>query len=610
VIREKTKVERKYTPKNVPTELTLVERLEREKLGPNAAADIAHDIQTQDDPVAVLVSLLRQLPASSYTYDWNMGSVLRYFSPDNLVDALSMVEFPARLYDSVGLTWAIGIYRNQNPKLIAFLENAVRESRYSEAWWQAAFSLQALGRGQAINLLRRSIKKSSVKSLDYYLSTMSSKESIIGVLVQSTGQNIAAQIHPRLKEILLTSTDKTELGNACWLIGRLNLLDTEIISRVKDLTQDTDRELRHYAFRCIEQTGNAQFKDLLLDALTDPDSMVRRIAIAALVAVADKRSLVGRLEEALDQEKNDRVVAQLSEAIYQLSNPQAQTIRRRIAKAPKNENGLICDESDKWYQDASIYNYFSEAEDPEDVAFNLVRRELKNRNIVIRNPIDIATGTGRTLRSIIKDLDFEGTLYGVDMSREMCDYVERDIRRERRYSRPLRIVESSIAELPQNLDTKSTFIISSFGFPSKFTRPAVCIAELKAVHEMLEDGGVLCTIGWDETFNDELNMLWYQYIPDDIEAKDFEEWRRKRAAVFASPRNCKLSWLKTNLRVPLQFTSVEEATNVMGHLFGRDAGIDIAKSGRLSWDMAYGITFNTKEEIGNILQELEAWQEK
>lgn len=129
-------------------------------------------------------------------------------------------------------------------------------------------------------------------------------------------------------------------------------------------------------------------------------------------------------------------------------------------------------------------------------------------------------------------------------------------------------------------------------------------------YEMLEDGGVLCTIGWDETFNDELNMLWYQYIPDDIEAKNFEEWRRKRAAVFTSPRNCNLTWLKTNLRVPLQFSTVEEATNIMGHLFGRDAGIEIAKSGRLSWDMSYGVTFNTKEEIAEILKELEACHEK
>lgn len=609
MIREKTKSERRYTRKDAMSGIAIAERLELVKLEPNEAKEIVNAIRNEEDPVTVLVELLRRLPASNYTYDWNMGSVLRYFSPDDLVKALSMVEFPARLYDSVGLAWVIGAYRNHNPKLLSFLRGAVRESCYSEAWWQAAFSLQSLGAGQAVNLLRRSIKKSSIKSLDYYLSNINNKEAVIGVLVQSTGQNIAAQIHPRLKEILFTSKDKVELANACWLIGRLNLLDTDIIARIKELTTDSDRELRHYAFRCIEQTGNAQFKDLLLNALRDDDPMVRKLAAASMVVLEDK-SLITTLEEALDNEQNDRVVAEISKAIYKLSNPQAVAIQRRIARAPKNENGLICDESDKWYRDAGIYNYFSEAEDPEDVAFNLVRRELKRRNITIKNPIDVATGTGRTLRSIIKDLDFEGTLYGVDMSSEMCDYVERDIRRERRYSRSLQVVQSSIAELPQNLNVKSTFMVSSFGFPSKFTRPDVCISELKAAYEMLEDGGVLCTIGWDETFNDELNMMWYQYIPDDIEAKNFEEWRRKRAAVFASPRNCKLTWLKTNLRVPLQFNTVEEATNVMGHLFGRDAGVEIARTGRLSWDMAYGITFNTKEEISEILKELEAWQEK
>lgn len=127
---------------------------------------------------------------------------------------------------------------------------------------------------------------------------------------------------------------------------------------------------------------------------------------------------------------------------------------------------------------------------------------------------------------------------------------------------------------------------------------------------MLEDGGILCTIGWDETFNDELNMMWYRYIPDDIEATNFEEWRSKRAAVFNSPRNCNLTWFKTNLRLPLQFNNAEQATYIMGHLFGRDAGVDIAQSGRTSWEMSYGITINTKEEISQILKELETWQKK
>ena len=609
MIREDTKLERKHKRTVVANDSTIADILERKKLEPNAAKKLADQIKRQEDPTLILVELLRQLPASNYDYDWNMGSLLRYFEPQDLVEALSKVAFRARLYDSVGLAWVIGVYRNHNAELISFLQNIVHESRYSEAWWQAAFSLQSLGQGQAVNLLRRSIKKSSIKSLDYYLSNIENKEAVIGVLVQSTGQNIAAQIHPRLKDVLLNSTNQAEIANAAWLVGRLNLLDNDIVKRLKDLAKNEDRELRHYAFRSIEQTGSSQFKDLLSEALSDKDPMVRKLAAASFAVIGDDTA-TPLLEEMLDVEENERVVAELSESIYKLSNPQAEAVQRRIAKAPKNENGLICDESDKWYQDAGIYNYFSEAEDPENVAFDLIGRELKRRNISIRNPIDLATGTGRTLRSIIKDMEFEGTLFGVDMSREMCDYVERDIRRERRYSRPLRIVESSIAELPKNLDAKSTFIVSSFGFPSKFTKPEVCINELRAVHDMLEDGGVLCTIGWDETFNDELNMMWYQYIPDDIEATSFEEWRRKRAAVFASPRNCSLTWLKTNLRLPLQFSTVEEAIYVMGHLFGRDAGVEIAKSGRLSWEMAYGITFNTKEEIGNILKELEKWHEK
>ena len=104
---------------------------------------------------------------------------------------------------------------------------------------------------------------------------------------------------------------------------------------------------------------------------------------------------------------------------------------------------------------------------------------------------------------------------------------------------------------------------------------------------------------------DELNEMWYKYIPDDIVADSFEEWRMKRAAIMTSPRNCKLKWLKTNMNIPLQYTSIEESVNVMGHLFGRDAANDVLNSRQKEWWMSMGITYNTKKEIEKIIREME-----
>lgn len=41
----------------------------------------------------------------------------------------------------------------------------------------------------------------------------------------------------------------------------------------------------------------------------------------------------------------------------------------------------------------------------------------------------------------------------------------------------------------------------------------------------------------------------------------------------------------------------EESINVMGHLFGRDAAIEILKEKRTMWWMALGITWDTKETL-------------
>ena len=184
----------------------------------------------------------------------------------------------------------------------------------------------------------------------------------------------------------------------------------------------------------------------------------------------------------------------------------------------------------------------------------------------------------------------------------MLDYFERTINRQKYYVKNIELVHSKIQDFKIPNEAKSSFIISSFGFPSKISDSERCYAELINVYNLLSDNGIFVTLGWDETFNDDLNNMWYKYIPDIIKAASFEEWRITRESSIKTARNCNLTWLKKNIRVPLLYDTIEETINVMGHLFGRDAAIEILKNKKTMWWMSLGITWDNKESLSKILK--------
>jgi len=151
----------------------------------------------------------------------------------------------------------------------------------------------------------------------------------------------------------------------------------------------------------------------------------------------------------------------------------------------------------------------------------------------------------------------------------------------------------------------SSFIISSFGFPSRIPSKETCLVELKSVEKMLTDDGLFFTIGWDETFNDELNYAWYSYI-ENHGAPDFESYRKLRMNPISSARNCNPTWLKKHINVPLRFNNKLQAAKVMSHLFGRCAFEDIAQSKKTDWTMSLGITMDTKKSLQKAIQSMEA----
>lgn len=184
----------------------------------------------------------------------------------------------------------------------------------------------------------------------------------------------------------------------------------------------------------------------------------------------------------------------------------------------------------------------------------------------------------------------------------MLEYFNRTINRQKYYVKDIELVHSKIQDFKIPNNEKSTFVISSFGFPSKISDKSRCEAELESVYNLLDDNGVFVTLGWDETFNDDLNIMWYRYVPDNIKAANFEEWRKIRETSISSARNCDLTWYKKNIQVPLLYDTLEETINVMGHLFGRDAALEVLKNKRTMWWMSMGITWNNKNSLSKILK--------
>ena len=360
-------------------------------------------------------------------------------------------------------------------------------------------------------------------------------------------------------------------------------------------------EVKYYILQAMIDDPKNIYIEYFKKLLNSDDNLIKKMAIIGLGETgtgADVKILV----DALQSETSPSIIAQLSKAIYKIKSNYFNIQGNYMKKYMVNENGLIGDDSDKWYADASIYNLFSEAEDPENICFSLIFNKILAQNIAIKNPVDLATGTGSAAKYILNNVSYSGKLYAVDYSKQMLEYFDRTINRQKYYVKDIELVHSKIQDFKIPNGERSSFIISSFGFPSKISDDERCRCELENVYNMLSEDGIFVTLGWDETFNDDLNAMWYRYVPDKIKAANFEEWRKAREKSITSARNCNLTWYKKNIQVPLLYDTLEETINVMGHLFGRDAALEVLKNKRTMWWMSMGITLDDKKSLSKILK--------
>ncbi|ACV33713.1 HEAT repeat domain-containing protein [Accumulibacter sp.] len=366
------------------------------------------------------------------TYDWNCGSLLQHAPAEPLFSSIPADgALRTRLRESIGLTWCLGQFLLRDQRIIDFLEETVALADNPQSWWRAAFSLERIGLVEAVSYLKAALKYQGVPDLDLCLNSLGNEKSRIGILLQSDSRNLEKAIIPRLRAVVGSrssiSGTKEDLLAAVWLLARLNHHDQHIRAALKRLARDQDYEIQFYSLHAISRLGSPHFVDDLLEFLRHDTPHLRVIAAEGLGRIDLPRSAEG-LRQRLRLEINDEVVGTITESLYALTNYYSRQNSFIARTVGASENGMIVDKGDKWYGNPSIYHEFSACQDPENVCFGLLQHLLEGAEIV--NPIDLGSGTGRLAWYFLEHFAFEGQMFCLDVSEEMCRFLNQRATRE------------------------------------------------------------------------------------------------------------------------------------------------------------------------------------
>lgn len=252
----------------------------------------------------------------------------------------------------------------------------------------------------------------------------------------------------------------------------------------------------------------------------------------------------------------------------------------------KNIGGKPLIVNSKWYNFPHIYDVFSKSEDYNQCCVNIIKKYINDHKIKVVNPIDLGSGTGKIYHQLLKKIKIIGDIFLVDNNVKMIEYLNKTI-----HQKNVKIIKADIKDLCL---TKSSFIISFFGFPSCILNKNNILKELKKVYELLLDDGIFITIGWNEKWNDEFFELWKKYLNIDYSNK------------VNSVRNCNLSWYIDNICCIVKFLNKKQRDLVLGSFFGNNFIKDYDNDNKLTWNISMGITINSKNEIKEIINN---WEE-
>ena len=407
-------------------------QISKEKISELDLLNISEGLKAEPGfDVSVLIDIIL-LNNINENCDWNIGSILQHFDYNNIINTLNNVSTNKRgyLYDSIGFCWMLGECPYKNDKVINFLYEVIENGRNSEAWWKAAFSLEKVTGKNAINNLKRSLKNHGIISLEESLEDLTDKKNIINILLNANSGVIKKTIYPFLKMRFSLSENEKELINIIWLLGRLRLYDEDMLNKSLELLNSTSSyEMKYYILQAMIDDPKSIYMEYFRKLLSSDDSLIRKMAVIGLgeIGQSEDERLLKRI---LQKETSSSIISQITKSIYKIKNNYFNIQSNYIRKYMVNENGLIGDDSDKWYADASIYNLFSEAEDPEDICFSLIFNNILAKKIIINNPVDLATGTGRAAKYILNNISYNGKLYAVDYSKQMLEYFDRTINRQ------------------------------------------------------------------------------------------------------------------------------------------------------------------------------------
>lgn len=556
------------------------------------ASGVAEQIYTDHSMYTRLMLASKMLPR--VWYDWNLGYLLQKLDPHAI--AQNLVDYPQHFYQSEGIAWALGLLGNDDESIIRFLQQVCQECEDFDAWWCAAHSLEQLHHGNAIDILKRTLTQPQWQDVDYCLDQLGTRPATIGLLRKVNQSNIQKIVTKCLDGLRTLSGRR--LHNVIWLLERLRVNDHEIVVALTDL-HDTRVEYgssaAHRVVEALGQIAHSSSRDLLERDLLDAKYFrTRAWAAKGLGLIGDFKSLAP-LEKALSTETDPHVLSMITDAIYAIKDDERRQDNQLVSRAGWIENGMIIDETNKWYWSPEIYDKFSRAEDPKGVSFTLaVSLMPKNAQIAL----DLGSGTGRFVEFLQENVPTLRTIHALDASKDMVEFLKR---RFKRHSSMVNIIESEMERIP--LPDKSVdVVVSSWGFPSKVWDRERCRRELDEVYRVLKPTGRLITIGWDEDFNDEMTEIWYRFVMEqDYYFDTLAEYRRRRRAKINSPRNCNLTVAKKRLKLPVKFPDYREAAYVFGHLFGYSAGQWVLETGQHEFQMNVSVTCDDSQSLNEIL---------
>jgi len=568
-------------------------------LGTEGISQICEKIR---DRTELYEPLIMGLLSHRNWYDWNLGFILRGLHLEKLVEILD--DNRNLLSKAESIPWALGEIGSDDERIVDFLYNVCERCENYDSWWCAADALEKLKICDATDLKKRTLKGIEWKNIDFCFDNLSQRAAIIGILKQARLENTYKQIIPKCR-VKLKSSNPKEVQNAVWLLERLRIDDTKTIQSLFTLYKKAEDKSHTLKPRIIEAFGriaSPNTRPVLEEALRNAKYYrTRAYAALGLGKIGDKRS-IPKLKEALELEIDESVVGNITQALYDLEDQTKNKNNKKshILKWP--ENGMIYDHTDDWYTNAEIYDKFSQSEDPLNISLDYATQKIP---IDSKQIVDLGTGTGRFALHIAENRNDVNMIYALDSNKMMHKYLKQKIKHQYGLKNKVRPIFGSINKLAFP-DNSIDAVVSSWAFPSQMWHLETCLVQVKEVNRILKPNGVLITIGWDETYRDELSELWYRFIPEpDFVRETFEEWRKRRKSKIQSPRNCHLKFIKKNIKVPLLFEDPEEAAYVLGFLFGFTAGEWVMSQRRSEFSINVGITHNTKAELTDSIDRIE-----